>query len=136
MAEIFRKLKSLDFQWKLITDYLIRCRSVCVGVRAEGRGKGREGRGGRYVELLAVRRKLLLLAFELWLFGCRYSQPTSGVEVKVDLQLYQIDHKNYLLDFKCVSPSEAELSAPSNTERHYTMEFFEMCARIISSLAQ
>ena len=40
MAEIFRKLKSLDFQWKLITDYLIRCRSVCVGVRVEGRGKG------------------------------------------------------------------------------------------------
>ena len=117
---------------------------VCV-CRGGGWGEGRDGRerggrggreGRRYVELLAVRRKLLLLVFELWLCGCRYSQHTSGVEVKVDLQLYQIDHKNYLLDFKCVSPSEAELSAPSSTERHYTMEFFEMCARIISSLAQ
>lgn len=26
MAEIFRKLKSLDFQWKIVTPYFIRCR--------------------------------------------------------------------------------------------------------------
>ena len=43
MAEIFRKLKTLDFQWKLITDYLIRCRSV--GGRG-GRGRGRGWMGG------------------------------------------------------------------------------------------
>ena len=79
---------------------------------------------------------LVAVVVELCLFHCRYTQPTTGMEVKVDLQLYQIDHKNYLLDFKCVSPSEAELSTPSSTERHYTMEFFEMCTRIISSLAQ
>jgi len=31
MAEIFRKLKTLDFQWKLVTPYFIRCRCVkCV----------------------------------------------------------------------------------------------------------
>ena len=82
------------------------------------------------------RKVLVAVVVELCLFHCRYTQPTTGMEVKVDLQLYQIDHKNYLLDFKCVSPSEAELSTPSSTERHYTMEFFEMCARIISSLAQ
>ena len=83
-----------------------------------------------------ARKVLAAVVVELGLFHCRYTQPTTGMEVKVDLQLYQIDHKNYLLDFKCVSPSEAELSTPSSTERHYTMEFFEMCARIISSLAQ
>lgn len=26
MAEIFRKLKALDFQWKIITPYFIRCK--------------------------------------------------------------------------------------------------------------
>ena len=56
MAEIFRKLKSLDFQWKLITDYLIRCRSVCVGVKVGGRGgtgeRGEGGEGGREEDML------------------------------------------------------------------------------------
>ena len=28
MAEIFRKLKGLEFQWKIITPYFIRCKSV------------------------------------------------------------------------------------------------------------
>ena len=28
MAEIFRKLKALDFQWKIVTPYFIRCRYV------------------------------------------------------------------------------------------------------------
>ncbi len=32
MAEIFRKLRGLDFQWKIVTPYFIRCRSVCTYV--------------------------------------------------------------------------------------------------------
>ena len=76
----------------------------------------------------------------------------SGLVVKLDLQLYQIDHKNYLLDFKCVNPTEEELSrekleqqqqsdtsidTDSNPHpRHFTMEFFEICSRLITSLAQ
>ena len=57
--------------------------------------------------------------------------------VKLNLQLYQIDHKNYLLDFKCDNASEACL-LPQNQEvtRHYTMEFFEVCSQLISALAQ
>lgn len=79
----------------------------------------------------------------------RHTQVASGLVVKLDLQLYQIDHKNYLLDFKCVNPSEAELSrerqemANTNSSestpqhsRHFTMEFFEICSRLITSLAQ
>jgi 5'-AMP-activated protein kinase catalytic alpha subunit len=54
MAEIFRKLKALEFQWKIITPYFIRCRHI---------------------------------------------HPNSGLMIKLDLQLYQIDTKNYLLDF-------------------------------------
>ena len=47
MAEIFRKLKTLDFQWKLITDYLIRCRSVCVWGGGGGGEEGGRGSVGR-----------------------------------------------------------------------------------------
>lgn len=78
----------------------------------------------------------------------RHTQPVSGVVVKLDLQLYQIDHKNYLLDFKCVNPTEEELTrtiqgsgnvsgdTPPRHTRHFTMEFFEICSRLITSLAQ
>ena len=79
----------------------------------------------------------------------RHTQPDSGLVVKLDLQLYQIDHKNYLLDFKCVNPSEEDLtrtkqlsvsdgsaSVTNEHQRHFLMEFFEICSRLITSLAQ
>jgi 5'-AMP-activated protein kinase catalytic alpha subunit len=92
MAEIFRKLKALDFQWKIVTPYFIRCRHI---------------------------------------------HPNSGLVIKLDLQLYQIDPKNYLLDFKCVNPDEsADYPAMVDTHRHHTMEFFEICSKLIASLAQ
>jgi 5'-AMP-activated protein kinase catalytic alpha subunit len=92
VAEIFRKLKALEFQWKIITPYFIRCRHI---------------------------------------------HPNSGLMIKLDLQLYQIDTKNYLLDFKCVNPDESEdFSVGVGTQRHHTMEFFEICSKLIASLAQ
>lgn len=67
----------------------------------------------------------------------RHIQPSSGLVVKLDLQLYQIDQKNYLLDFKCVNPTDEELGDEEAAhDRHFTMEFFEICSRLISSLAQ
>ncbi len=33
MAEIFRKLRALDFQWKIVTPYFIRCRQVPLPVQ-------------------------------------------------------------------------------------------------------
>ena len=87
----------------------------------------------------------------------RHIQPVSGLVVKLDLQLYQIDHKNHLLDFKCVNPTEEELTLTMQQQqqqqqhhqhqqqqsdaavlhnRHFTMEFFEICSRLITSLAQ
>ena len=69
----------------------------------------------------------------------------SGLVVKLDLQLYQIDHKNYLLDFRCVNPlsdqsDQSDLSFAADEDpahpRHFVMEFFEICSRLISSLAQ
>ena len=94
MAEIFRKLLSLNFKWKIVTPYFVRCCQV---------------------------------------------NTVSGAAVKVDLQLYQIDQKNFLLDFKCVNPpteesSDDEVEAPCT--RHLAMEFFEICSQLISALAQ
>lgn len=46
----------------------------------------------------------------------------SQRHTKISLQLYQVDNKSYLLDFK--------------SEAQHTMEFFEMCAALITQLAR
>ena len=84
-----------------------------------------------------------------------------GVQMRMSLQLYQVDQKSYLLDFKSLSairePSEedddplsssppASHSESSMDEKmetdddglrpHQTLEFFEMCADLITALAR
>ena len=55
----------------------------------------------------------------------------------MDLQLYQIDQHTYLLDFKCVLPNtEASGFKEDSSGLHLTIEYFEMCAKLISALAQ
>ena len=67
-------------------------------------------------------------------YRSRHTQSSSGIVVKLDLQLYQIDQKNFLLDFKCVNPSGEDLNRPTaEAPRYFTMEFFEICS---NSLAQ
>lgn len=73
--------------------------------------------------------------------------------IKMSLQLYQVDYKSYLLDFKSLSgekeDSEEEPSPltpspvplppvpiPTQPQGHHTMEFFEMCAALIIQLAR
>jgi len=64
--------------------------------------------------------------------------------VKVGLQLYQVDQKSFLLDFRSFEPSPADLKAVENqtndetcqANHHYMMEFFELCAGLIGSLAR
>lgn len=71
----------------------------------------------------------------------------------MSLQLYQVDYKSYLLDFKSLTEEESEVSnedispCPAvqvppivdttviETSGHHTMEFFEMCAALIIQLA-
>ncbi|GBP41532.1 5'-AMP-activated protein kinase catalytic subunit alpha-1 [Eumeta japonica] len=79
---------------------------------------------------------------------------------KMSLQLYQVDYKSYLLDFKSLSgereegdddssasqssgaptpsvtPTPGEQSPSPQFQGHHTMEFFEMCAALIIQLAQ
>lgn len=68
----------------------------------------------------------------------------------MSLQLYQVDYKSYLLDFKSLSSTDDDVnenngnvgngsnsSDPYNqTQCHHIMEFFEMCASLITQLAR
>lgn len=71
----------------------------------------------------------------------------------MSLQLYQVDPKSYLVDFKSLTNDEYEQSddmisltppiagqqqTPVITQisGHHTMEFFEMCASLIIQLAR
>jgi 5'-AMP-activated protein kinase, catalytic alpha subunit len=71
--------------------------------------------------------------------------------VKMSLQLYQVDPKSYLVDFKSLTNEEVEQSddmisltpptagqpqPPQQISGHHTMEFFEMCASLIIQLAR
>ncbi|OQV19619.1 5'-AMP-activated protein kinase catalytic subunit alpha-2 [Hypsibius exemplaris] len=149
MTEVYKAMKNLNYEWKIINPYNVR-----------------------------VRRKNVV----------------TGHYIKMSLQLYQVDHKSYLLDFKSLSeeatnpvveerrerllagrdkrfsfssgssspvpPSNPEVwrypgtnitgrrnsvsvtdTAPSTPPRirnmqHQTMEFFECCANLIAALAR
>ncbi|XP_048760548.1 5'-AMP-activated protein kinase catalytic subunit alpha-2-like isoform X28 [Ostrea edulis] len=120
MHEVFRAMKTLDYEWKIVTPYHVR-----------------------------VRRK----------------NPVTGRYSKMSLQLYQVDQKSYLLDFKSLSNVDIHesMSSSSSVEsarmphsppsscsdldekmdiddeqprQHQTLEFFEMCASLITTLAR
>ncbi|XP_076307208.1 5'-AMP-activated protein kinase catalytic subunit alpha-2-like isoform X1 [Tachypleus tridentatus] len=74
----------------------------------------------------------------------RRKNPVTSKYVKMSLQLYQVDYKSYLLDFKSLD-SDDNLDSSSMTSStdsaafnqcHHTMEFFEMCAALITQLAR
>merc|ERR1719221_1272822 len=103
MSEVYRAMKTLDFEWKVINPYHVQ-----------------------------VRRN-----------------PSNAKYVKMSLQLYQVDYKSYLLDFKSLVEEEGQaVEINSSMDKsalvevqestitgHHTMEFFEMCAALITQLA-
>ncbi|XP_026885294.1 5'-AMP-activated protein kinase catalytic subunit alpha-2 [Electrophorus electricus] len=138
MAEVYRAMKQLDYNWKVVNLYHLR-----------------------------VRRK----------------NPVTGNFVKMSLQLYQVDNRSYLLDFKSIDDDVAEQKSGSSTPQRsgsaagfhrprlsidsatvaveipqlssslpgtfpgstpllalrqgsHTMDFFEMCASLITTLAR
>lgn len=97
MNEVYRAMKALDFEWKVVNSFHVR-----------------------------VRRK----------------NPNNARPVKMSLQLYQVEYKSFLLDFKSLPTNEeAQSQDPSVAETSYnqvhnTMEFFEMCAALITQLAR
>lgn len=91
MNEVFRAMKSLGFEWKVVNAYHV-----------------------------LVRRK----------------NSVTGQYVKMSLQLYQVDYKSFLLDFKSLSSDSKDSYHPDGPGGHYTMEFFEMCAALITQLAR
>lgn len=97
MNEVYRAMKSLGFEWKIINPYHIRV---------------------------------------------RYKNQNMSDFSKMSLQLYQVDYKSYLLDFKSLGVEEdpqmidTELVYYQQVSGHHTMEFFEMCASLITQLAR
>ncbi|KAF7690183.1 5'-AMP-activated protein kinase catalytic subunit alpha-2 isoform X1 [Silurus meridionalis] len=138
MAEVYRAMKQLDYDWKVVNPYHLK-----------------------------VRRK----------------NPVTGNFVKMSLQLYQVDNRSYLLDFKSIDDDIIELKSGSSTPQRsgsaarlhrprlsidsatvaidvpplssslpcslpgnmpmlaprqgsHTMDFFEMCASLITTLAR
>ncbi|XP_044737724.1 5'-AMP-activated protein kinase catalytic subunit alpha-2 isoform X1 [Chrysoperla carnea] len=111
MMEVYRAMKALDFEWKIINPYHVRV---------------------------------------------RHKNNKNDKYIKMSLQLYQVDYKSYLLDFKSLSNEEAidatnengfpapnqfalPIAPVTNTVPcggHHTMEFFEMCAALIIQLAR
>lgn len=110
MLEVYRAMKALDYEWKIINPYHVRVR--------------------------------------------RANKSTGKHDIKMSLQLYQVDAKSYLLDFKSLTNEEVEqgddvimdAATPPNSmgipaayqqpTGHHTMEFFEMCAALIIQLAR
>ncbi|CAG9860390.1 unnamed protein product [Phyllotreta striolata] len=109
MMEVYRAMKALDYEWKVINQYHIRV---------------------------------------------RHKNKLQNRHVMMALQLYQVDYKSYLLDFKSLSNEESEFNlgclmndaiatpiqniVPVNSKAtgHHTMEFFEMCSALIIQLAR
>ncbi|XP_067273267.1 5'-AMP-activated protein kinase catalytic subunit alpha-2 isoform X1 [Pseudorasbora parva] len=138
MAEVYRAMKQLEYEWKVVNPYHLR-----------------------------VRRK----------------NPVTGNFVKMCLQLYQVDNRSYLLDFKSIDDDVIEHKSGSSTPQRsgstgglhrprlsidsatvavempqlssslpgsltgstpllaprqgsHTMDFFEMCASLITTLAR
>ncbi|XP_066935374.1 5'-AMP-activated protein kinase catalytic subunit alpha-2-like [Clytia hemisphaerica] len=112
MAELYKAMSKMDFEWKCENTFCIRARK-----------KKKNGKG----------------------------------YTKIGLQLYQVDQKSFLLDFKSLAPLDFEDNTTSSTSSsrnaspvascsslndpqepgtcHYVMEFFEMCSDLIIALA-
>lgn len=117
MNEVFKAMKSSGMQWKYINQsiYNLRVRKKIQQENASENG------GDRYV--------------------------------KIGLQLYQVDQKSYLLDFRSFNDKDSLATDDEFDEnkkeqqiqqqsihhdiQHYSiMEFFEVCANLIGSLAR
>ncbi|XP_056388950.1 5'-AMP-activated protein kinase catalytic subunit alpha-2 isoform X4 [Hyla sarda] len=70
MAEVYRAMKQLDFEWKVVNPYHLRV---------------------------------------------RHKNPVTGNYVKMSLQLYQVDNRSYLLDFKSIDDEVMEHKSGSST---------------------
>jgi len=120
MNEVYRAMKALDYEWKVINPYHVHVRR---------------------------RRPIAINQY-----------------VKMSLQLYQVDYRSFLLDFKSLLKSDEEeiegvirkpstdgeevkksesdeeknsdASPDEQVSGHQTMEFFEMCAALIIQLAR
>ena len=124
MSEVYRAMKTLDFEWKVINPYHVQVKKnkrICKSDQLS------------LFSIFQVRRN-----------------PSNAKYVKMSLQLYQVDYKSYLLDFKSLVEEDGQaVEINSSMDKsalvevqestitgHHTMEFFEMCAALITQLAR
>nr|AER10552.1 AMP-activated protein kinase alpha subunit [Echinococcus multilocularis] len=65
--------------------------------------------------------------------------PVLQHHFKIMLQLYQVDARSYLLDFKCIDDTKNDSDSILSRRRSgnvSTMEFFELCTELITTLAR
>uniref|UniRef100_A0A0M3HST6 AdenylateSensor domain-containing protein n=1 Tax=Ascaris lumbricoides TaxID=6252 RepID=A0A0M3HST6_ASCLU len=156
MYEVFRAMKTLDFEWKVLNPY-----HVIVRKRPDN---------PTYEPVVEICAFIIawreLSGSPIGVFEHCCLQP------KMSLQLYQVDQKSYLLDFKSLvdedngsasssrhasvsmpvkpslranraqslpMPMEVDQTPPPSptvTKQSQTMQFFEMCASLIGTLAR
>jgi len=109
MNEVYRAMKTLDFEWKVINPYHVQVRRKLYPQQAPplpqpddaaapkengggGGGSDEGGSGGDQQQSATT------------VVATTAPQPTNNPQhyVKMSLQLYQVDYKSFLLDFKSV----------------------------------
>eukprot|EP00123_Amoebidium_parasiticum_P006478 comp17419_c0_seq1/m.16801 comp17419_c0_seq1/g.16801 ORF comp17419_c0_seq1/g.16801 comp17419_c0_seq1/m.16801 type:complete len:520 (-) comp17419_c0_seq1:238-1797(-) len=90
MSEVYRAMRSLNFEWKVINPYHV---------------------------------------------NARMTHPETGRVMKVGLQLYKVDERHYLLDFKNLANPDDPAEPIPEGKGSVTMGFFELCAMLIRELA-
>ncbi|XP_035747650.1 5'-AMP-activated protein kinase catalytic subunit alpha-2 [Egretta garzetta] len=162
MAEVYRAMKQLDFEWKVVNSYHLRVRrknpvtgnyvkmslqlyqvdnrsylldfkSIDDDVMEQRSGSSTPQRSCSAAGLHRPRlsnASFLLQVVNSYHLRVRRKNPGTGNYVKMSLQLYQVDNRSYLLDFKSIDASVTPRLGS------HTMDFFEMCASLIMALAR
>lgn len=84
MAEVYRAMKQLSFDWKVM-GYVLHLRACA-----------------QYTSRVTCDGLCACQVVNPYHLRVRRKNPVTGNLVKMSLQLYQVDHRSYLLDFKSI----------------------------------
>lgn len=94
LRELCQALITLEYEWKIITPFHLRCRP----------------------------------------------KNNHSRKVRIGLQLYEVEGRTYIVDFKCIMPPASELESGKLEESDFPqpliLDFFERCYAIIKTLPQ
>ncbi|VVC25113.1 Protein kinase, ATP binding site,Protein kinase domain,Serine/threonine-protein kinase, active site,AMPK [Cinara cedri] len=130
MNEVYRAMKALNFEWKVINPYLIQVRHM---------NKKTDNYTMISLQLYQVDYKSYLLDFKS--LNALTHDQAENANRDGNVTTLAIDTSKGI-DFDSQSPrqdivkyQQDIVQPPKKCEGHYTMEFFEMCAALITQLA-